>query len=84
MGSGLPQSPVEFSSYCCFTSFPAPDCCACATTPAFSGWLVYLQLTWEVVFTPLLLSFPPIAALQAFLLLIAGRVPQLLTSPASL
>jgi hypothetical protein len=27
-----------------FTSFPAPGCCwACATAPAFSGWLVYLQ-----------------------------------------
>jgi hypothetical protein len=26
-----------------FTSFPAPGCLACATTPAFSGRLVYLQ-----------------------------------------
>jgi hypothetical protein len=27
-----------------FTSFPAPGCWACATAPAFSGWLVYLEL----------------------------------------
>jgi hypothetical protein len=26
-----------------FTSFPAPGCWAGAATPAFSGWLVYLQ-----------------------------------------
>jgi hypothetical protein len=26
-----------------FTSFPAPGCWACGTTPAFPSWLVYLQ-----------------------------------------
>jgi hypothetical protein len=35
-----------------FTSFPTPDCWVCAATPAFSGQLVYLQLTWEVGLFP--------------------------------
>jgi hypothetical protein len=35
-----------------FTSFAAPDCWACATAPAFSGWLVYLQLMGKVGLPP--------------------------------
>jgi hypothetical protein len=30
----------SFSPTAAFTSFPAPDCWACTTTPALSGWLV--------------------------------------------
>jgi hypothetical protein len=33
-----------------FTSFPAPDCWACAAAPA--GWCVCLQLRWEVGLPP--------------------------------
>jgi hypothetical protein len=36
------------------------------TAPAFSGQLVYLQLIWEVVFPPLLWSFPPTAIFTSF------------------
>jgi hypothetical protein len=42
----------SFSPTSTFRSFPTPDCWACAATPAFSGWLVYLQLTWEVGLPP--------------------------------
>jgi hypothetical protein len=49
-----------------FINFPAPECWACAVAPAFSAWLVYLQLTWEVVFLRLLWSFPPTAAFTSF------------------
>jgi hypothetical protein len=48
-----------------FTSFPTPCCWACATTPAFSGQLVYLQLMWEVGLPPLPWSFPPTAAFKS-------------------
>jgi hypothetical protein len=34
--------------------------------PAFSGQRVYLQLTWEGAFSPLLWSFPPTAAFTIF------------------
>jgi hypothetical protein len=51
--------------------------------PTFSGLRVYLQLTWEVTLPPLLWSFPPTATFTS-LLLIAGNVPVLLPSPASL
>jgi hypothetical protein len=40
------------------TSFPAPDCWACAATPAFSSWLVYLQFHKGLL-------FPPSSALRA-------------------
>jgi hypothetical protein len=40
-----------------FTSFHAPDCWAGAATPAFSGWLVYLQLTWKVGLPPSSVEF---------------------------
>jgi hypothetical protein len=43
---GLPPSPVEFSSTASFTSFPTPDCWACAAAPASRH--VCLQLMWEV------------------------------------
>jgi hypothetical protein len=33
----------SFPTTTTFTSFPAPSCWAGATTPAFSGWLIYLQ-----------------------------------------
>jgi hypothetical protein len=46
-----------------FTSFPVPGCWACATTPAFSGWLVYLQLHEG-------LSLPPFS--------VQGALPSLL------
>jgi hypothetical protein len=36
------------------------------TAPAFSGLHVYLQLTWKVVFPPLLCSFPPTTAFTSF------------------
>jgi hypothetical protein len=61
-----PPSPMEFSSHRPFYNFPVPDCWACANTLAFSGWLVYLQLTWEVGLPPLLWSFPPTATFTCF------------------
>jgi hypothetical protein len=36
------------------------------TAPTFSGWLVCLQLMWEVAFPPLLWSFPPSTTLTSF------------------
>jgi hypothetical protein len=36
-----------------FTSFPTPGCWAGATTPAFFGWLVYLQFCEGFPFPPL-------------------------------
>jgi hypothetical protein len=36
------------------------------TAPAFSGWHVYLQFTWEVGLPRLLWSFPPSAAFTRF------------------
>jgi hypothetical protein len=42
----------SFSPTATFTSFPTPDCWAFAASPAFSGQLVYLQLTWEVGLPP--------------------------------
>jgi hypothetical protein len=47
---GLPPSPVEFPPTAAFTSFPTPDCWACAAAPA--GWRVCLQLTWELGLPP--------------------------------
>jgi hypothetical protein len=41
--SGLPPSPVEFSSYHHLYKLSHSGCWACATAPAFSGRLVYLQ-----------------------------------------
>jgi hypothetical protein len=38
-----------------FTSFPTPDCWACAA--AHAGWCVCLQLTWEVGLPPSLVEF---------------------------
>jgi hypothetical protein len=55
------------------------------TAPAFSGLHVYLQLTWDVGLPHSPVEFfllPPL--LQAFLLLVAGHVPPLLPSLASL
>jgi hypothetical protein len=66
------------------TNFPTPDCWACATAPAFSSQLVYLQLTgkWS---SPLSCGvFLSLPLLQAFLLLITGHVLPLLPSPAGL
>jgi hypothetical protein len=40
----------SFPPTAAFTSFPAPDCWACAAAPA--GWPVCLQLIWEVGLTP--------------------------------
>jgi hypothetical protein len=40
---GLPPSPVEFSSHCHFYKLSHSWLLACATAPAFSWWLVYLQ-----------------------------------------
>jgi hypothetical protein len=54
------------------------------TAPAFSGQCVYLQLTGKWVFPPSCGVFLPPPLLQAFLLLVAGRVPPLLPSPAGL
>jgi hypothetical protein len=62
------------------TSFSTPDCWVCATTPAFSSWLVYLQLMWEVGHSPSPVEFLPMPLLQAFPLLVAGSVPLLLPS----
>jgi hypothetical protein len=42
-----------------FTSFPTPGCWACATTPAFSGRLVYLQFHEGLPFPPLQCSGHP-------------------------
>jgi hypothetical protein len=63
----FPHLQWTFPPTATFTSFPTPDCWACATAPAFSGRLVYLQLMWEVVFLPLLWSFPPSATFTSFL-----------------
>jgi hypothetical protein len=55
------------------------------STPAFASQYVYLQFMWELGLPPLscvVFLLPPL--LQDFLLLVAGRVPLLLPSPASL
>jgi hypothetical protein len=47
----------RFPPTAAFTSFPAPDCWACAAAPA--GRCVCLQLMWRMVgLPPLLWSFP--------------------------
>jgi hypothetical protein len=63
-----------------FTTFPASDCWACAAAPA--GWCVCLQLMWEVGLPPSPVEFSSLLLSQAFLLLVAGRAPPLLPSPA--
>jgi hypothetical protein len=40
----------SFPPTAAFTSFPTPNCWACAAAPA--GWHVCLQLTWEVGLLP--------------------------------
>jgi hypothetical protein len=52
---------------------------------SFLGWFVYLQFMWEVGLppSPVVVFLPP-PLLQAFPLLVAGRVPLLLPSPAGL
>jgi hypothetical protein len=54
---------LEFS----FTSFPLSKHTGGGDTiPAFSGWHVYLQFTWEGGLHPLLWSFPPAAPFTSF------------------
>jgi hypothetical protein len=71
----------HFPPTAAFTSFPAPDCWACAAAPA--SWHVCLQLTWEVGHpsSPVEFSLPPPLS-YAFPLLVAGRAPLLQPSPA--
>jgi hypothetical protein len=45
---GLPQLLWSFPPTAAFTSFPTAGCWVGPSTPAFSGWLVYLQFMWEV------------------------------------
>jgi hypothetical protein len=53
--------------------------------PTFSSQLVYLWFTWEVSLPPISSGvFLTLPLLQAFPLLVAGWVPPLLPSPASL
>jgi hypothetical protein len=54
----------SFPPMATFTSFPAPDCWACAAVPASRH--VCLQLLWEVGLPPLLWSFPPMATFTSF------------------
>jgi hypothetical protein len=49
-----------------FTSFLAPGCWACATTPAFSGRLVYLQFREGLPLPPLWCSEHPSSLLCVF------------------
>jgi hypothetical protein len=55
-----------------FISFPAPDCWACAATPAFSSRLIYLQF-WEGFPSPLLRcsGLPTLFAMCLFFFVIA-------------
>jgi hypothetical protein len=54
-----------------FTSFPAPSCWACATAPAFSGQLVYLQFHEGLPLPPsLALRAPCPLCYMSFLLLL--------------
>jgi hypothetical protein len=67
-------------------SFPLPKHTGGGdTAPALLGQHVYLQFMWEVGLAPLSCEvFLPLLLLQAFLLLVAGRVPPLLPSLAGL
>jgi hypothetical protein len=47
---GLPPLLWSFPPTATFTSFPTPECWACAAAPA--GWCVCLQLRWEVDLPP--------------------------------
>jgi hypothetical protein len=49
---GLPPLLCSSSPTATFTSFPTPGCWACATAPAFSGRLVYLQFHEEFPLPP--------------------------------
>jgi hypothetical protein len=60
----FPRLLCSVPSTTAFISFPTPDCWVCSGAPA--GWLVYLQLMWEVGLPPLLWSFPPSATLTSF------------------
>jgi hypothetical protein len=55
-----------------FISFPAPDCWACAATPAFSSRLIYLQF-WEGFPSPLLRcsGLPTLFAMCLFCVVVA-------------
>jgi hypothetical protein len=44
---------LSFLPIATFTSFPAPGCWVCATTPAFFGRLVYLQFCESLSLLPL-------------------------------
>jgi hypothetical protein len=50
-----------------FTSFPTPDCWACATTPAFSSWLVWRDFPYPLFGTQ---GAPP-SLLHVFFVVIA-------------
>jgi hypothetical protein len=56
----------SFPPTAAFTSFPASDCWAGATAPAFSGQLIYLHFTWEEGLPHSPLSFPPTATITSF------------------
>jgi hypothetical protein len=61
---GLPLSPVEFSSHCCFYKLSGFWLLGVCCYPA--GRKVCLQLTWEVGLLPLLWTFPPSTTLISF------------------
>jgi hypothetical protein len=66
-----------------FTSFPTPDCWACAAAPAFSGPACLSTAHVGSGTSPLSCgAFLPPPLLQAFQILVAGHVAQLLPSPA--
>jgi hypothetical protein len=68
------------------TSFPlSKDTGGSGTTPAFSGWLVYLQFTWEMSLPPSPVEFSSYCHFYKLSCpKVAGRVPLLLPSQAGL
>jgi hypothetical protein len=62
---GLPLLLWSFPPNATVTSFPVPDCWACATAPAFSSWLVR-----DFPFPPMVLRVPSPLCYVSFLLLL--------------
>jgi hypothetical protein len=80
---GLRHLLWSFPPIATFTSFPNPDCWACAAATAFSGRACLFTTHVGSGSFPLSCGvFLPLPLLHVFLLLVAGHVPPLLPYPA--